>query len=314
MLFARGERQHIPALAIHVLGFAHDAARHLAQELLLASDYAAVRPAVAHRHAERLRFHRNDVRLLRRLHDSQRHGFRDRHDQQRAPGVRHLRNRRDILDGAKEVRRLDHHARRLAGDRGIQSSHIHAPIRRIPNLGNRNFLVLRVGRDHLAILRMHRPGYHGFIPSGHADSHHHRLGRASRPVVHRRVRNLHTGQLTDHGLELEHCLQRALRYLRLVGRVAGQELAAQHQAIDDDRLVVPVHARAQKAGIAGGVVLGKRTEAVDDLRLRVLPRNVEVARELILSRDRLKQRVDRLDANLLQHLLAVRRRLGQIAH
>ena len=164
--------------------------------------------------------------------------------------MRHLRNRRHILNRPKEVRRLDHHASRLARNRRIQRRHIHAPIRRIANLGDRNLLVLRIRRHHLAILRMHRPRNHRLIAPGHAHRHHHRLGRAGRPVIHRRVRNLHAGQLADHRLELEHRLQRALRNLRLIRRIAGQKLAALHQRIDDHRLIVPIHPRAQKARIA----------------------------------------------------------------
>jgi hypothetical protein len=54
----------------------------------------------------------------------------------------------------------------------------------------------------------------------------------------------------DHGLELEDGLQRALRDLGLVGRVAGEELAALDQRIDDDRAVVAIGARAEEAGVA----------------------------------------------------------------
>ena len=64
-----------------------------------------------------------------------------------------------------------------------------------------------------------------------------------RPVVARRVRDVHAGQLADRGLVLEDRLQHALAHLRLVRRVGGQELAALHHGVDDRRHVVVVDAR-----------------------------------------------------------------------
>ena len=91
----------------------------------------------------------------------------------------HLSNRGNILNRPKEVRRLDHHASRIARNSRIQRSHIHAPIRPIPNFSRRNLLVLRIRRNHLAILRMHRPRNHRAIAPRHPHRHHDRLGRSS---------------------------------------------------------------------------------------------------------------------------------------
>ena len=93
------------------------------------------------------------------------------------------------------------------------------------------------------------------MAAGDADGHHHGFRRAGRPVVHAGVGHVHAGELGDHGLELEDGLQRALRDLGLVGRVAGQELAALDQRIDDDRAVVAIGAGAQKAGVVDGILL-----------------------------------------------------------
>ena len=134
--------------------------------------------------------------------------------------------------------------------------------------------MLRRRVQHFTVLGMHAARDHGGVSAGDADRHHDRLGGAGRAVVHAGVGDLHAGQLADHGLELEHGLQRALRNLRLVGRVAGQEFAALDQRVDDDGLVVLVHARAQKACIAVGIAVGIRAEAVDDFRFAVLARHL----------------------------------------
>jgi len=55
------------------------------------------------RHAERLRFHRDHVRIARRFHNSQRHSFGNRHHQHCAVLVRNPGNRRHIFDRPEEV-------------------------------------------------------------------------------------------------------------------------------------------------------------------------------------------------------------------
>ena len=314
MLLTRGERQHITPLAIGVLGLANQTPRHLAHELFLARDDSTVRPAKAHRNAKRLRLQRYDVGLRRRSYNAQRNRLGDRHNQQRALGVSDLRNRRHILNRAEEVGRLNQYASRLAGDRRVQSGQIHATILLVANLGNGNLLMLRVGRNHLAILWMHRARDDSLVASGDAHGHHHGLSRAGRTVVHRRVGDLHAGEFADHRLELEHRLQRTLRDLRLVRRVAGQKLAALDERVDDDRPIVAIRPRAKKAGVARCIVVGEGAEAIDDLRLRVLARNRKIARQLKFGGNRRKQIVNGIDANLRKHLLAVVGRLGQIAH
>ncbi len=98
--------------------------------------------------------------------------------------MRQFCNRRYILNRSKEVRRLDDHASRFTCDRRIQSGHIYTPVRRVANLADGNLLVLRVRRNDFAILRMHRSSDDSFVAAGDTDGHHHRLGRACRPVIH----------------------------------------------------------------------------------------------------------------------------------
>ena len=130
------------------------------------------------------------------------------------------------------------------------------------------------------------------------------FGRARGAVVHAGVGDVHAGQLGNHGLELEDGLQRALRDLRLVGRVAGEELAALHQRIDDHRAVVAIGAGAQEAGVAGRVLLAGGVEVVDDFALALLARDVEVAGEAILGGNDGEQIVDGCRADFVEHLLA----------
>ena len=171
-------------------------------------------PAIAERHAERLRLHGDNVGLDRRPHDAERNRLGNRHDQQRALRVRDRRNRRNVFNDAEEVGALDQDGRGLVRDRRFQRFEIDAAgLGVVANQRRRQLLVLRVRRQHLAVLRMHGRGDHGLVAAGHAHGHHDRLGRAGRTVVHAGVGHVHAGQLGDHGLELEDGLQRALRYL-----------------------------------------------------------------------------------------------------
>ena len=120
VLLAGGEREHESALAVAVAGFADQAAGHLANELVARGDHAAVRAAVSQRHAERLRFHADDVGFGRRLHDAERNRFGDGDDQQRAFLVHDVGDRGDVFDGAEEVGRLDEHAGGFVVDRHVE--------------------------------------------------------------------------------------------------------------------------------------------------------------------------------------------------
>jgi hypothetical protein len=105
-----------------------------------------------------------------------------------------------------------------------------------------------------------------------------------------------------------------LRDFRLVGRVAGEELAALHQRIDDDRTVMAIDAGAQEAGVADGVPQGNVAEVGDDFAFRVLAGHVEVAFEAVLGGDNGEQVVNRGSADFGEHLQAFVGRFGQVAH
>ena len=232
---------------------------------------AAERPAVAERHAEGLRLHADDVRLDGRANHAQRDRFGNGHNEQRSLGMGDLGDGRNIFNDAKEVGALDQDGGGFLGDGGFQRGQIDAAgLGVVTQQRAGQALVLGIGGHHFAVLGMNGRGDHGLVPPGDAHGHHDGFGCAGRAVVHAGVGHVHAGQLGDHGLELEDGLQRALRDLGLVGRVAGEKLAALHQGVDNHRPVVAIGARAQEAGVVGGVFAAGGAEVVDDLALGVL--------------------------------------------
>src|SRR5262249_7263731 len=120
----------------------------------------------------------------------------------------------------------------------------------------------------------------------------------------------------DLGLELEQHLQRALRDLRLVGRVRGQELTALDQVIDRRRHVMAIDAGADEARnrARDDVLGGHGGERALDLELALGLREIEQAVEARGSGHIGKERIDRGDADRREHRLAVGYGEGQVAH
>ena len=106
MLLPRREREAKSSAAIVVHRLTSKPARHLAHKFLARGDHSGKWAAVAWRHAKALAFHRDDVRFDRRANRAERYRFRNRNDHQRFLSVRNLRNFRDGLDHAEEIRRL----------------------------------------------------------------------------------------------------------------------------------------------------------------------------------------------------------------
>jgi hypothetical protein len=108
-LLARGEREHKAATALLVISFADETARYLSRVLIARRKEAEIRPAERKRDAERLPFGDNDVGIARagRAEQSERDGFCDGDDEQRADGVRFFGERVRVFDAAEEVWRLD---------------------------------------------------------------------------------------------------------------------------------------------------------------------------------------------------------------
>ncbi len=152
---------------------------------------------------------------------------------------------------------------------------------------------------------MHAARDHGSRASGDAVGHEHGFGGGGRSVIHRGIRHFHAGEFADHRLEFKDRLQCSLCDLWLVRRVRGEELAARNQAVDHHRAVVVVGAGAKKTGVAERVLRGALAEIVENFRLGHLARNVEVALNFRVGRDRREQVVDGADTNFAQHLVAV---------
>ena len=102
--------------------------------------------------------------------------------------------------------------------------------------------------------------------------------QAVEPSYMRGVGHRQAGQGRDLGLELEQHLQRALGDLRLVGRVAGQELRALDDVVDAGRHVVAIGAGAAeerpRAGRRGCCAASARQRALD-LQLALVRRQVD---------------------------------------
>ena len=88
MLLAGGQRQAERAIAARILGLADQAAGDLAHEFFLGGDDAGEGSAIARRDGERLQFAGDDVGIARRLQQTQRYGFGENENQQRAVLVR----------------------------------------------------------------------------------------------------------------------------------------------------------------------------------------------------------------------------------
>ena len=155
--------------------------------------------------------------------------------------------------------------------------------------------------------------YHGSSP-GEANRHHDRLRCCGGTVVHGSVGNLHTGQLTNHGLKFENGLQRALRNFRLVRRVRCKELAARDERVDDDGAIVIVNAGSEEDRVAVTAFVRTLAEPVHDLGFGHLTGNFEIAVETVFGWDGREQIIDRTRADGFEHRLTVGWRFWQIAH
>ena len=116
VLLAGRQRQTKRAIAAGVLGFADQASRDLANEFFFAGDDAGEWSAVAGRDGEGLQFAGDDIGVARRLQQSQRNGFGENEDQQRAVAVRDRGGLLDVFDDAEEVGRLNDDGRGLVVD------------------------------------------------------------------------------------------------------------------------------------------------------------------------------------------------------
>lgn len=261
-------------------------------------------PAKTHRYAETLRRTHDDIgaHLARRGQQRERQRI-GADDDQCVRLVRRADLRRQFADrtcGARilqyQCERLCRFDRRQIGWRDIDQ--------RYPDRS-------RARRQHGARLRMQVGRHRQYIRLRPADGvcHRHRLGRGGALVQQRRVGDLHRCQVADHRLEVEQCLQPALRDFRLIGCVGGVPAwVLQHIPLDYGRRVRAVIAHADQRFFA--CVLRRQRAQLGDHR-RLVDRRRQVQR--LVGADRgwhglRRQLIQRGRSHFVQHRGDVRLR------
>ena len=142
----------------------------------------------------------------------------------------------------------------------------------------------------------------GTATADHRVAERHRLGRGSRFVEERGVRDLERGQVGDHGLEVEERFEAALRDLGLVGRVGGVPAGIfQDVALDDGRDDAIGITGADE--IAHDLVLLRKLAQLGERFLFGFPgREIEGMRQANVFRDgRINQVVEIFEADSGEH-------------
>ena len=266
MLLARGQRQHVANLAVHILRLADDAAGELSRHGGRCGHKAEERAAERRVEAEGLTVADGDIRAHRARRGQ--NGAGDgvhAHDELCARGVDDLTGRLRVFNLAEVVRLLEVEARGVIAERFLERVEISSAVL----CGDDKKLGIRgeaVGLHDLDDLRMGAGGdvsLRALAVLAHGD----RLGRGSRAVVVRGVGDVHAGQLADHRLEFKRTLQHTLADLRLIGGVAGDKLFAGGDGFDDRRDEVAVGARAAKNGLEDLVLFGHGGDGLAHLKL-----------------------------------------------
>ena len=142
-------------------------------------------------------------------------------------------------------------------------------------------------------------------PGLHAMQHRHRLGGRSGLVEQRRVRDFHSGEVADHGLEIQEALEPALSNLSLIRRVrripAGiLEDVSENHARRHAVVIAQSDVRSENL-IAGRDVAQVAKVSVFGLAVR----QIERFGQSNPRRNRfVDERVERRGANDLEHLVA----------
>jgi glycine dehydrogenase (decarboxylating) len=238
VLLARLERHAQRRPPRRVAAHADDPARQHPLELVARGEERRVRSAVAERNAEPLRAPDADVGapLARRREQRERQQI-GRDDGQGAGGVCAL-HRLAIIDHRAVGRRILHeHAEHLGAERRrrrVAHRDLHAACPR-PRAHD-------VDRLRVAA-RVDEEGGLPLLPA-RLIRHEHRLRRRGALVEQRRVRDLQTGEIDHHGLEVQQRLEAPLRDLRLVRRVRGVPAGVLEDVPLDHRrrvgIVIPV--------------------------------------------------------------------------
>ena len=246
VLLAGAERKAHGGFAGGVLGHADEAAGHLAFEGVARGEETRVRPAVAQRHTETLGAADADIRaeFAGRTQDGQREQVGRDHDH-RAGGVGLVGQGLVVHDGTESIRILDEDAGDLVVElelRGIDDLDLDAER-------------LRAGSDDVDRLGMAVVGDQEDVPAFLGrQAEMERFGGSGALVEQGGVGDLKTGQVADHGLEIEERFQTALGDFGLVGRVLRIPAGVfKDVALDDGRRDAVVVTEAD-VGTANGVL------------------------------------------------------------
>ena len=233
VLLARLQREDEPTASVDIIGFPRDPARHPPNQVLGAAEEPERGAPEVESVAEWLPLAEGDVgtALARRPQDAERHRVGG-DDQQRAVLPGGCAERLDVLDRAEEVGALQDHGGGVSVDdigqgRGVGEAAVE------PDLDHLGAVATRIGGESLAAVRVDAARDDETAAPGRPHRQVAGRGDRGRALVEAGVRDRQPGQLRHRGLELEHHLETALRYLRLVGRVRGEELGALGDRVDD---------------------------------------------------------------------------------
>ena len=204
----------------------------------------------------------------------------------------------------------------IIGARGVERFGIDTSVFRPANFYHFVAEVLDVGADGFGVLRMYRFTNNNFRAIFyHALGEQHRLAQRGRAVIQRCVRDIESSQQALVRLVFENRLQCSLRDFRLVRRIRRQELGAKQELIDTRRLKMRVGAAAEKREVIDCAFVFRRQLAEPAARLDLRPwaRDVEQLLELDVVRDRIKQTIDRIDADDGEHLFDVLFSVGDVS-
>jgi hypothetical protein len=153
-----------------------------------------------------------------------------------------------VADQAEHVRALHHDAGGLVVDQG---NYVFGATRRNRRALNRAEQA-GYGFHDFRIMGMQPARQDRLAALGDTLGHQHSFGGGGRTVIERGIGHFHAGQQRHLGLEFEQVLQGALRDLRLVGRVGGEEFRPLDQVIDGARHMMLVGARPAEEGRGAG--------------------------------------------------------------
>ena len=263
---------------------ADDAPGERPLELVPRRHVRGVRAAIAHRHAEPLR--RADGHVGPELAGGREQSQRERiggDDRQRAPQVRLRDHFAVVVHRAGRSGILQQYAEALLGqpamivDDQLDADRLGAGAHDVDRLR------MAVGRNE----------EHPARRLGEPQAERHRLRGRRALVEERRVGDRQTGEIADHGLEVEQRLEAPLRDLRLVRRVGGVPGGVlQHVAQDHRGRVAVVIAHADER-LEHLVLFGDPPQRLDRLRLGAAAPEARPARSSGYCRGPLSRRARR---------------------